>query len=373
MTFNLFNTIIVTGIIQGIIFTIIVLSSKKYKSKSTLILTALIFIYSLGNLQYILADISVITLWNMYKYIYLPTASLIPVLIYYYISTYLFHKKPLGKKKLLLLPFTFFLLLTLSFRIIYCFSTTNDNIDTLYTLTIQTNEIFSVIFSLILIALSFKMISDYKKTLREFNKELIRLDLNWLKFILSFILVFTLIWAYFTYRNIFVENDKPNFYLLWIGIATIIYLLGHIGIYKYGIILERKKLRTISILSNRSKKNEVTNEHIAELEFLMKQEKFYLNPNLSLETVAKKLNISPSYLSRLIHNELNTSFSNYVHLYRINEAKSYLSNPEFSNYTIVAIGLEAGFNSRSSFFGVFKKETGQTPLEFKKAHLKKST
>lgn len=372
MTFNLFNTIIITGIIQGIIFTIIVLSSKKYKSKSTLILTALIFIYSLGNLQYILADIGVISLWNMYKYIYLPTASLIPVLIYYYISTYLFYNKPLGKKKLLLIPFTFFLALTLTFRLLYCFNISNDSLNSAFIITIQTNEIFSVIFSFVLIYLSFKLIFDYKKTLKEFNKEHIRLDLNWLKFILSFILIFTCIWAHFTYRNIFIENDKPNFYLLWIGIATIIYLLGHIGIYKYGIIIERKKLRTLSTSITNLNGNEKKNGHIAELELLMKHEKYYLNPNLSLETVATKLNLSSSYLSRLIHKELNTSFSNYVHLYRIEEAKTYLSNPEFSNYTIVSIGLEAGFNSRSSFFGVFKKETGQTPLEFKKAHLKKS-
>jgi AraC-like DNA-binding protein len=317
-----------------------------------------------------LADIGVISLWNMYKYVYFPFASLIPVLIYYYISTYLFYNKPLGRKKLLLIPFSIFLGLTLIFRVLFSFNITSDAVDSLFVVIIQTNEIFSIFFSLALLAFSFKLISDYKKTLIEFNKDHIRLDLNWLKFILSFILIFTFIWAYFTYRNIFIANDEPSFYLLWIGVATIIYLLGHMGIYKYGIIKERKQLRNISSFTPNLSDHKKKNGYISELEFLMKHEKYYLNPNLSLDTVAHKLNISASYLSRLIHKELNTSFSNYVHLYRIEEAKTYLSNPEFSNYTMVSIGLEAGFNSRSSFFGVFKKATGQTPLEFKKINLK---
>ena len=63
---------------------------------------------------------------------------------------------------------------------------------------------------------------------------------------------------------------------------------------------------------------------------------------------------------------MNTSFPDYLNSYRIEEAKSYLKNPEFSKYTIVSIGLEAGFNSKSSFYSVFKKATGQTPATFKK-------
>ena len=63
---------------------------------------------------------------------------------------------------------------------------------------------------------------------------------------------------------------------------------------------------------------------------------------------------------------MNTSFPDYLNSFRIEEAKSYLKNPEFSKYTIVSIGLEAGFNSKSSFYSVFKKTTGETPAAFKK-------
>ena len=101
----------------------------------------------------------------------------------------------------------------------------------------------------------------------------------------------------------------------------------------------------------------------------MVYEKLYLDSNLSLEKVAENLQLSPSYLSRIINSELNTSFPDYLNSLRVNEAKKYLINPEFSNYTIVAIGLEAGFNSRSSFYNVFKKVTGKTPMAFQKENI----
>ena len=43
-----------------------------------------------------------------------------------------------------------------------------------------------------------------------------------------------------------------------------------------------------------------------------------------------------------------------------------LIDNNFKHYTVTAIGLECGFNSRSSFYAIFKKYTNKTPSQYKK-------
>ena len=51
--------------------------------------------------------------------------------------------------------------------------------------------------------------------------------------------------------------------------------------------------------------------------------------------------------------------------YRIEEAKKLLLDPKNKNFTILSVGFEAGFNSKTTFNTVFKKFTGLTPTEFR--------
>jgi len=108
------------------------------------------------------------------------------------------------------------------------------------------------------------------------------------------------------------------------------------------------------------------NPHISNLEKLIIDNSRYLDPNLSLESVANEIGLSKSYLSRIINAELQTNFNDYVNSFRVAEAKNLLLNPQFSNYTLVSIGLEAGFNSKTTFNTVFKKQTGLTPSQYRK-------
>ena len=89
MQFNIYNSLVLAGIIQGFLFTIVVLSIKKYRTKGSIFLIGLIFTYSLSMLMYILADIGVFALIDMYAYLYLPFAALIPPLFYLFVLYYL--------------------------------------------------------------------------------------------------------------------------------------------------------------------------------------------------------------------------------------------------------------------------------------------
>ena len=59
-------------------------------------------------------------------------------------------------------------------------------------------------------------------------------------------------------------------------------------------------------------------------------------------------------------------FYDYINQFRVEEVKERLRNPEFKHYSIESIGLDSGFNSKSSFFSIFKKHTSLTPYNYKK-------
>ena len=205
MELNIFNSLIITGTIQGFVFVLIVMLSKKFRSKSTLYLTALIFCYSFSNLIYILPDIKLISLDTMYGYLFIPFAPIIPVLIFLYVKHFLNPSyKTSIKDKLLFLPFILFTLVFIGFKLIVLFDINYENILHLFRISVHLNEIFAVIYSIILLSISLLIVYNFEKQYKAYNTKLIKPKLLWLKVMLSTILCFTFFWAYLTYQNIFV-------------------------------------------------------------------------------------------------------------------------------------------------------------------------
>jgi AraC-like DNA-binding protein len=95
------------------------------------------------------------------------------------------------------------------------------------------------------------------------------------------------------------------------------------------------------------------------------ENKLYLDPLLGADAITEELRISKSYMSKLINSYSQYNFSDFINSLRIEQAKKFLSNEEFSQYTNVSVGLECGFNSKSTFYSAFRKFTSQTPTEFK--------
>lgn len=102
---------------------------------------------------------------------------------------------------------------------------------------------------------------------------------------------------------------------------------------------------------------------VQKLEQLLHEQELYKNPNLKLNDLSKKINISGHQLSQLLNDNLGKGFSTYINEYRINEAcKMIVEQP---NLTLEAIGYEVGFNSKSTFYTTFKKIKQTTPMIYK--------
>jgi AraC-like DNA-binding protein len=103
------------------------------------------------------------------------------------------------------------------------------------------------------------------------------------------------------------------------------------------------------------------------LEDYFDTEKPYLNSELTINNVSDKLKLSRHALTEVLNSEIGLNFYRFVNSYRVKEVQKRLADPEYTNYSIDAIGFDCGFNSKSSFYSVFKKATGMTPAQYKKS------
>ncbi len=100
------------------------------------------------------------------------------------------------------------------------------------------------------------------------------------------------------------------------------------------------------------------------LEHLMLVEEPYLNPDLTLRTMAELLEIPPNYLSQLLNEGFDMNFSEFVNLYRLEAFKSKVADPSQRDLTILALAYDSGFNSKTVFNTYFKKTMGITPRSY---------
>ncbi len=102
------------------------------------------------------------------------------------------------------------------------------------------------------------------------------------------------------------------------------------------------------------------------LKTLMRTEHPYLDVELTLKKLAESLGVQPHHLSRVINQEFNLNFADYVNSFRLEEAIRRLENPQFDHYKIAAIAYDCGFNSVPTFNTLFKRVHQVTPSSYRK-------
>lgn len=306
----------------------------------------------------------------LYQIIYVPWATLIPPFLLFYGIKFLNPKVIITKKsKCLYLPFIVMFVLSALYKLLVALLPNNEEIEAILAMIPYYGDTYgdllNTFFFLLIIVVLSKKILEYEKENTIFKRDKIKLQLTWFKVTLLLLSVLILVW--FLYTIAYAFDDELVFYPLYLAASLTTYWLGYIGIYKIGINEQQQKIRAFAIQRDfvAPEETEKTSQHSAEFKRMLIEDRLFLDSNLHLEGIAEILDISKGHLSRTINSELGMSFSDYVNSFRIDEAKLYLRHPDFSNYTLEAIGLEAGFNSKSTFYSTFKKFTGLTPLQFK--------
>lgn len=99
---------------------------------------------------------------------------------------------------------------------------------------------------------------------------------------------------------------------------------------------------------------------------LLEEKEVFKNPDLRISDVSNLLNTNRTYISNLVNDEFNLSFTDFINNYRINYAKNILQNKKNNNLSISEIGYMSGFLSESSFYRVFKDKVGVPPGTYRK-------
>ncbi|MFP7721780.1 helix-turn-helix domain-containing protein [Lysobacter sp. A3-1-A15] len=108
-----------------------------------------------------------------------------------------------------------------------------------------------------------------------------------------------------------------------------------------------------------------TDDAFSKLQALMETSLLFAEPDLDLNIVAQRLGLTATETSRVIREGAGKNFRAYVNEFRVEAVKRKLRDPDYRGVSVLAISLESGFNSESSFYRVFKAATGLSPTEFR--------
>jgi AraC-like DNA-binding protein len=106
-------------------------------------------------------------------------------------------------------------------------------------------------------------------------------------------------------------------------------------------------------------------EQVERLQSFMAKEKPFLDSNISIELLAKRLSLPERTLSRILNQHFGKNFFEFINGYRVEEAKRLLRDAEHQNASMLDILAMAGFTSKSTFNTIFKKHLGQTPSQYR--------
>lgn len=355
-----------------------------------LYLNLLILSISLNNIQSWALENKLFQHKFALDYIQIPWHFLAMPFLYMFLINYLnITSKTYNLLKIVIPIFILAVVAQISFVLYYSNVKTNTYQDFVYEKYTSIEEIVSFTISISLFAYSFYLL--YKKE-KLFSKILSYDNLKWIGTFFKLSTLGYILWiaALVIKVSLNFKGFLFSYYPLRIYTTILIYWLGYLGLRQLRILKERQHIREEitatppsfgensdhESLVSQANSNGISDdqfekykEYFSKIDFLIRSEKKFLLSKYTLQNLADETDFSSSTLSLIINTIAGKSFIDYLNEMRVEQAKKLLINPNYENYTIASIGLESGFNSKSTFFTVFKKHTGITPFTFRNQYL----
>ena len=359
----------IAGVIQGIIFLIYTSFSRRGRDKSMIYLNLVVLSLTLNNIQIPIID-NFFSSTNFFIDNLHITFYVLTVPSFY---AFLVHFLKIENKinDYFALGLGLFVL-ECALRVVFYFNYFNQDKSVFIGQYAQIEEITNAVFCLILFSRAAILVFNQSKLypfVLTFDK------IKWLKtFVLlgGLVLVFWVFAIALNVKNV-INQEIYFYYPLRLSSSVLLYWIGYQGFRRYTMMSDRMEIRNFiqSENQNNSAPFDVSNTKkivgkLSEVDKHLLQTQSFMRPETTIKTLANELGVSDRTLSKIVKEKSNLNFPDYINSFRIAKAKEFLKDETYAGYTVEAIGLECGFNSKSTFYSAFKKITGMTPLDFRK-------
>jgi AraC-like DNA-binding protein len=365
------RSIIIAGFIQAVFMAFFLFYSDRGNQRANRILAFYFLLFACFLIVPELIRTSVEVVPHLIA-ISFPLLYLIGPCLYLYSGLLLNKNRPPGKKAFVhILPFAIsllylfpFYLKDAAFKLSFIRSAKTSGLSIDFSILWLIACIHIVIYQFIV----FYNVREYNRLTIQYFSKVDRVRINWLE---RFSFLNSCLWTiYFVgYVLLYVGADGDIFgyidQIFAIILTMLLYYLTFVGLSKPEIFPGPYLPALEKVVASKDQISGNRNEHLTHLKNLMLDRKPFLDPDISLSSLAIMLDISPRVLSQVINEMFGKSFFEFVNYYRIEEAKKRLIDPQYEHLTIVAIGLDSGFNSKSTFNDVFKKLEKCTPSQYK--------
>jgi AraC-like DNA-binding protein len=223
------------------------------------------------------------------------------------------------------------------------------------------------------LGLSVWKINKYQRAVKNIQSLIRSTELDWLKWtwtIFSVVILFDIV-DRFVWTLDFLDGAP----ITYLALLFLIFWMVYKGLKQPHIFIGISEQDEAMALGKNNFDQEV-DEHIQkeleEIKSYIEREKSFKQADLSINILAENLNVSPRRLSFMINNYLGKNFMTFINDYRIEMAKKQLIDSDDSAETVLEVMYDVGFNSKSSFYTLFKSKTGYTPLAYKRKYSKRN-
>ena len=255
----------------------------------------------------------------------------------------------------------------------------NKGYELTYIISLESYLLFIIVYSYGYCIYTYQKLVRFQKLVKLNYSSLENRDLNWIKHLLLGTIGILTIDIVTSIYEAFAGDMGWNIgFITVIPIVFLVMYLGYYGLSQSKILLPNFLFETKEGVTNEgsaNSKNKITKYSYdpAEMEKLqhklnqlMREEKPFLDEDLTLASLANILEVPDKKLSTLLNQNMETSFYDYINSYRVEEVKKLLAKPDSNKYTLLAIAYDCGFKSKSSFNRIFKNNTRLAPSEYQK-------